>query len=474
MSEIVLALDQGGQSSRAIAFDRHGRQIASASEPVPTTHPGPGRYEQDPEALVQSVRASLNRVLPSLAAGATVRAGIATQRSSVVCWDRVTGRALSPVLSWRDRRNADWLRALNLDEARVHRLTGLRPSPHYGAAKLRWCLDHLPAVTSALDQGRLAWGPLASFLVFRITRERTLAADPVNASRTLLMDIGSGNWSEDLLADFGLPAEAMPPIVSGGRGFGTLDVGTVPLPLTLSTGDQAAALFAQGAPDPALAFVNAGTGAFALQSASWPNPEVRLLTSVVGGSDSGLEFALEGTVNGAASALEAEALRLGIVDWITSIDTAPSDGASIPVFLNGYSGLGSPWWRESFRSRYEGEGPPGARLTAVLESITFMLHVNLAAIRDRLGPPVCIRVGGGLSRLDGFCQRLADLSGVPVHRPVQIEATARGLAWLVGGREPDWSMPGGERFRPRPSPGLYSRFRRWQACMERALSDDTV
>ena len=220
--------------------------------------------------------------------------------------------------------------------------------------------------------------------------------------------------------------------------------------------------------------MNAGTGAFALQKAAWPNPERRLLTSVVGSSAAGLEFALEGTVNGAASALETEAKQLDIADWIPVAECDSPAGEPIPVFLNGHSGLGSPWWRDSFPCRYHGEGAAAARLTAVLESIVFMLTVNVDLIGRRTDAQSAVRISGGLSRLDGFCQRLADLVRLPVERPPQVEATARGLAWLAFGSDEDWRLPAGAVFEPRRDTHLEDRFARWRSCMEEALQPDTV
>lgn len=474
MTEFAVALDQGGQSSRAIAFDRRGQACASAVQQVATTHPAPGRYEQDPDALAASIQSVLGKTIRALPVHARAVVALGTQRSSIVCWDRQTGRALSPVLSWRDRRNADWLASLGLDPAWLHAITGLRASPHYGAAKLRWCLDNLPAVAQAREEDRLAFGPLASFLAFRLSAGGVFLADPVNASRTLLMDIGSGSWSADLIDRFGLPAEALPPVIGDRQECGEIRIGDVSLPLLLTTGDQAAALYAQGEPDRHTVFVNAGTGAFALQKAGWPNPERRLLTSVVGSGTSGLEVALEGTVNGAASALETEAKRLHINDWITIAEAGLPAGAAIPVFLNGHSGLGSPWWRDVFPCRYRGEGAAEARLIAVLESIIFMLTVNVDLLGRRTDAQSAVRISGGLSHLDGFCQRLADLVRLPVERPPQVEATARGLAWLSFGSDQDWRLPAGAVFEPRHNEDLEDRFARWRSCMEEALHPDTV
>ena len=167
-------------------------------------------------------------------------AGLATQRSSIVCWDRVSGQALSPVISWQDRRAHEWLTRFALHAEEIHATTGLMLSAHYGASKLRWCLDHLPAVAQAQSEGRLAFGPLASYLVFRLTEERTLAVDPANAARTLLWNIKTLNWDEGLLHLFSIPASALPPCVPTRHHFGHLVAAGQRIPLALVSGDQSA------------------------------------------------------------------------------------------------------------------------------------------------------------------------------------------------------------------------------------------
>lgn len=467
MSGWWLTLDQGGHGSRALAFSTRGRLLAEATRPVATRAPGPGRYEQDPDELVSSLEGCAGEVLDALPAGDCLGAGLATQRSSLCCWDRETGAALTPVISWRDTRNARWLEGLGLDPGRVRALTGLRPSPHYGAAKLRWCLEHVPAVARTLATGRLAWGPVASFLAYRLTRERTLAADPVNASRTLLWEPARRDWSPALLEAFGLPAEPLPPSLPSDRLLGHLDRG---IPLVHCTGDQAAAVHGTGPLRAGEARINAGTGAFVLVAADWPNGAEDLLTSVVGGEAAGLSFALEGTVNGAGAALEAEAAGLGLEDgaWRPLLDANARPG----VFVNGHSGLGSPWWVPRLASRYQGPAAPAARMQAVLESVVFMLAANLEAARRWTAPLDHILAGGGLSASDAFCRRLAAVTGLPVLRPASPETTARGLAWLMGGRGEHWEAPTPGRFEPARIEGLDTRHRRWREAMEEALAPD--
>ena len=475
MTEVLIAIDQGGQSSRAIAFDATGRRLARASTPVDTRRIGADRYEQDPEELVRSIRSALEQVAARLPAGADIRAGIATQRSSIVCWDAVSGSALSPVISWRDTRHGEWLRSLSLNVDRLVRLTGLRPTPHYGASKFRWCLDNLEAVAAAGRQGTLVCGPLASYLVFRLTGENTVAADPVNASRTLLWNIDSGDWCDELLALFDLDTGMLPPIVPGDFGFGNIDISGRSVPLVRCTGDQGAAVFAQGEPGTSLALVNAGTGAFAQRLIEEPRPVDRLLLSVARHDRDTRRFAIEGTVNGAGCALESEARGSGLADWPVAIEAVARDTTSVPLYLNGESGLGSPWWRDDFPSRVVGSGEPVMRLLAVLESVVFMVSENLLRMQAELGPASGIRVTGGLGQSDALCRRLASINRTPVIRPAAGEATARGLAWLMSGASDPWPDPGPcQVFEPETDHRLGERFRRWRALMAEATGVDAV
>lgn len=475
MAEYFLALDQGSHASRAIAFTPQGLILDREQIPVITRNPHAGWYEHDAEALLRTVETAIGRLLERQPEANCLGAGLATQRSSIVCWDRHSGAALSPVLSWRDTRNQQWLDRLGLDPAWVHQTTGLRISAHYGASKLRWCLDHLPAVTGASDQGRLLWGPLASFLVFRLTRERSTAADPVNASRTLLWDVRHRAWSDALLDSFGLRPEWLPTAVPEDHDFGHLRAGSGRIRLIRCTGDQSAALHARGRPDPGSAFVNAGTGAFALRPLAEIETSRDLLISVIRGDHARFSVALEGTVNGAATALDSEAAALGVPDWQSVLEDVAAPDIDIPVFLNGHAGLGSPWWLASFPRRYVGDGDANARMFAVLESIVFMLAENLQRCRREDQPLARIVASGGLSRMPLFCSSLASVTGVTVERPQVTEATARGLAWLCTGESTPWAedkKP--DIYPPLMQTALLARHQRWQTEMGRALTQLAV
>jgi len=471
VTEFFLALDQGSHASRAIAFTPTGELLDREQIAIETLNPRPGWYEHDAETLLASVVSAIDGLFSRQPSAACLGAGLATQRSSIVCWDRVSGAPLSPVVSWRDTRNADWLAQLPLDPDRLHWITGLRISAHYGASKLRWCLDHLPAVSAARQQGRLAWGPLASFLIFRLTRERTLAADPANGSRTLLWDLHRRAWSDELLECFGLDRAALPESVAEDHAFGHLTVGADAIPLLRCTGDQSAALHARGLPALDTAYINAGTGAFVLRPLARADDADGLLNSVIRGDAADLALAREGTVNGAATALDAEAGALDADGWIERLAGVRHDDTGVPVFLNGHAGLGSPWWRASFPCRYIGEGDTDDRLRAVLESIVFMLAENLRRCAQDGTPMERIIASGGLSRMPLFCSTLAKVSGLEVQRPEVAEATARGLAWMCSGAVAPWPDHGEmHRYAPAAAPGLDARYRRWQAEMTRAIA----
>lgn len=463
----TLALDQGGHASRALAFDDRGRVIGQAAETVATRRDG-ARVEQDPEELVASLAAAAGRVTADI--GLCHAAGLATQRSSIVCWERDTGRALTPVLSWQDRRAADRLPPLEAQEERIGRITGLRLSPHYGASKLAWCLDNVPAVRRARKRGNLAAGPLASFLMARLLAEGPCLVDPANAARTLLYDRQQYDWSDAMLSLFGLPRSMLPEAVPSRHRFGhlALDGAT---PLTVCTGDQSAALFAAGSPAPGTVVVNAGTGVFLQQAVSAAATPGKLLAGLAWHGAATTVHTLEGSVNGGGAALTHVARQEGITerDMLDRLPGVLDENREPPLFLNGVGGLGSPFWRPRFATRFVGRGDPGTRLAAVVESIAFLVRINLEEMNAAGAQVRRIVLTGGLARLDGFARRLAVLGGVPVERPVTTEATARGLAWLVAGRPSAWHGATGQRDEPGEDAALERRYRRWRRAMDAAL-----
>jgi glycerol kinase len=474
-----LAIDQGGHASRAMVFDGGGKRVAQAFVNIATQHPATDRVEHDPREMVQSVREALAEVADQLGGRCSQlrAAGLATQRSSICCWDRHSGEALSPVISWQDRRADEWLSQFQDQERQVHRLTGLRLSPHYGASKLRWCLDHLPEVAKAHAEGRLAWGPLASFLLHQLLEERPLLTDPANASRTLLWDLRRRDWSPELLALFSVPAAPLPRCVPSRHPFGTLAIGQYEVPLTITTGDQSAALFAYGTPQGGSLYINMGTGAFLQHPCgSTPPDPGRLLASVVYQDVQEPCYVLEGTVNGAGSALEwaQRELQIDAQAMPELLEAGLAQCGDPPLFLNGVSGLGSPYWIADFPSRFIGDGTAQAKLVAVAESILFLLQANIELLQASATTPITrILISGGLASQDSLCQRLADLTALPVSRPDATEATARGLAYLLAGQPTGWGREqDATLFQPGPQPHLSQRYRQWRSAMKIALTEN--
>jgi glycerol kinase len=462
---LVLALDQGGQSSRACVFDARGDLLARASVPVAESHPAPERVEQDPEELVRSLRTAAESALAALGERAheVVACGLATQRSSLACWDRASGAPLAPILSWQDRRGAAWLARFEPEAREIERRTGLRLSPHYGASKIAWCLRELGP-----PRAGFTCGPLASFLAFRLLEQRPLLADAANATRTLCFGLAEADWDPWLLELFGIPRSVLPECAPTRAEFGSFACAGLRIPLRVLTGDQSAALYAGGEPRADALYVNLGTGAFAQRTSAAALRVEGLLTSLVRREAGRSSFVLEGTVNGAGSALAA----LGLADPVAAFERGLRSAGELPLFLNGHSGLGAPFWRPEFHSRFLGEGGLDERCAAVAESVLFLLLEIERAMRPACPAPARIVGSGGLSQSDALCARLADLSGVPVERPQESEATARGLAFLVRGAEFAGEVPAPARFEPRADARLAARHARWRAALESALESD--
>jgi len=487
-SPLWLALDQGGHASRAIVFDSSGRQVARAFAPINTRHYAheghDDRVEHDPEEIVQSLRTAIDDVAVSL--GADIdrvhAAGLATQRSSIMCWHSQSGAALSPVLSWQDRRNAELIEQLRAHHAEIQQLTGLMPSAHYGASKLRWCMDHLVEVRTAFAAEQLHFGPLSTYLLQALLIERPHLVDPANASRTLLWSPASGDWSPRLLELFGVP-NCLPRNVPTAHHYGLLPFGSRHIPLTICTGDQAAVPFANGALDEECIYINLGTGAFALAPLKQDLPTAApLLRSVLCSNDQQLTYALEGTVNGGASALQwlAERSGLDVRRGSEALQRAQVAALSVPLFINGIGGVGSPYWLPRVESRFVSQDETAAlhhiadndieQLVAVIESIAFLLMANIELMQKQLPQLQHIVVGGGLSSSRYLCECLADLSGLPVTRLAETELTAKGLAFLVAHRgithSGDWLRDArSSEFEPQLAGALQQRQQQWRLEM---------
>ncbi len=365
----------------------------------------------------------------------------------------------------------------------VRELTGLPLSPHYGASKLRWCLDELPEVRLALRDERLCAGPLASFLVQGLCSSGEAFADPANAARTLLFDPAVLDWSPPLLEAFGIPAAVLPRCVGTCHHFGTIPIDAERrAPLLACSGDQSAAVFAFGPPATTTAYVNAGTGAFVqrvLRDGASPAPR-GLLKSVLYARTDDVASALhchEGTVNGAHAALEwvGKRVAIDVKRSLTTLSAALADGDVPLLFMNGVGGLGAPYWLPDFQTEFvpvadgSGVGADNAtelqQIGAVVESIAFLIALNVLAMQ-RAAPLQRLTITGGLAVCDYLCEVLAAATQMTVERPALLEATSRGIAYLAAGQPQDWqSVPIERSFAPPGEHPALDRFDQWRAAM---------
>ncbi len=458
-----LLLDVGGQSLRAALFDAAGTLLAMERRAVATRLPRPGWVEHDAEELVRSLRDALDSLADAGAAAPVAAAGLCCQRASVVCWDTRDGRALSPVISWQDARGAALLQAAQLDPQRVARRTGMRPNPFLGASKLAWCLHELPAVREANRAGRLRLGPLGSFLLQRLLSEAPDLCSASLAQRSMLFDPALHDWDAGLCATFGIDPTNLPTCRPDLSAFGSLPFAGRTLPLKLCAGDQnllPAALNLQ--PDEGV--VNLGTGAFLL--AAGDAAEDSLLHSVLPGSARPSALILEGTVNGAAAALA----------WWAGQDGGAVGGAippsqsDTPHCLPAVGGLGSPLWRSGEQPRFSATPISAAQgRAAIADGIVHLLMLNLERMRRCGLANGRLFAGGGLAAADSLLQRLADLAGVEVLRPRNVELSLAGGAALLGCeplRAADCA-----RFAPSSSAALAAdRWRAWREWLGEFLA----
>ena len=468
---LYLCIDQGGHASRAIIFNHKGEMVTSAYHEIETEYPAKHYVELNAEDVIDSINSSIKKVLNNIGnkKDLIISAGLATQRSNIVCWNKETGKALSPVISWQDRRNTDWLKQFNNENEHIHKVTGLFLSPHYGASKLRWCIENIPAVKNALDEKKLAFGPMASFITFRLVKVKIFVVDPVNASRTQLWNLKKHDWDEELLKLFDIPVAALPKCVPSVFSYGALNIADIPLRLV--TGDQSAAIYAYGQLQADTAYVNTGTGAF-LSRSSGPLQlySRRLLTSIIFQDEEHKRiqnnYVLEGTINGAGSALEWLGKQYPdtniynkLPDWLDEIE-------SPPLFLNGVSGLASPFWLPNFISKFNRQADIKEKSVAIIESIVFLLKACLDEMSKLSSPPEQIQISGGLATLDGLNQRLADLSTLPVYCSTECEATSRGTAYLLADQPSYWpEKETGKWFKPENNIDLAKRYDDWMKLM---------
>lgn len=468
---LCLILDQGGHSTRARVFDEMGSVVAAAQQAVDTQMPSPDYVEQDPALLLQSMDTVLSDIARQLDARCIdlFAAALIVQRASLLAWNRETGVAITPVISWQDTRHLAWFyQHISGRDVWLRHFTGLRPNAHYGASKVRWVLDNHPAVQQAQKDGLLCIGPLASYLQQSLTRAPKPLVDAVIASRMLLTALGTCNWSDELLDFFCISRSVLPDIKPTLDEYGVLTVGQQSVPLRLLGGDQSFFAVAWGEMAPDTVYINIGTGAFLQQHMPVAHVPPDLLASPLLWQPDRHLIVAEATVNAAASALDWLWQQHAVSLTADELEAALRDSihCKVPVFFARMLASGSPDWLPAGESVFSFDADLPMQAVAVLESVMFALQRNLDCLSSR---SICRRVvvSGGLSQLDGFCQRLADLSGVRVCRASDVEASARGAAQQLlpqSAYVQEMTV-----FEPQPFPALLARYESWTAGISQAV-----
>ena len=442
-SPLLLTIDQGTTSSRAIVFDASGAIRTAARRELTQHYPAGGWVEHDPEEI-WSATLTVTREALAAAGGAVVAIGITNQRETTVVWDRATGAPVHRAIVWQDRRTAAHCRRLREagHEAAVSATTGLLLDPYFSATKLAWILEHVEGARERAAAGRLAFGTIDTFLIWRLTGGTVHATDATNASRTMLFDIHAQRWNDTLLQLFDVPRSVLPEVLDSAADFGatSMDVLGHAIPISGVAGDQQAATFGQACFAPGLVKSTYGTGCFAVMNtgAEAVRSRHRLLTTVAWRLQGEPTFALEGSIFVAGAAVQWLRDGLRIIDDARETETLAADVPdSGGVYLvPAFTGLGAPHWNPDARGAIYGltrDTGPAHLARAALESVCLQTRDLMAAMEaDGETAIDRIRVDGGMVENAWLLQALADIVDVAVERPRVIETTALGAAWLAG------------------------------------------
>jgi glycerol kinase len=441
----LLAIDQGTTSTRAVVYDSAGQPRGSASRELTQHYPRPGWVEHDAEEIWSSVADVVPRALSQagVTAGDLAAIGVTNQRETSLVWERDTGRPVARAIVWQDRRTADFCKEHQADEPWLFERTGLVLDPYFSATKLRWLLEQDAERRRQAEAGKLAWGTIDAFLIWRLTGGRVHATDRSNASRSLLARLDTAQWDDELCRYFGVPAALLPEIRPSQGDFGvTANLGFLPdgLPIRGVAGDQQAALFGQCAFAPGEAKCTYGTGAFFLQHIGEKRTlsKYRLLTTVAASGPGPVQYAIEGAVFVAGAAVQWLRDGLKLFREAPAVEglAAQSDLSQPVIFVPGFVGLGAPHWVPDARGVLFGltRGTTAADVSrATLEGVAFQVADLIdAAALDAGSRLRALRVDGGMARNSWFLQCQADVLGLPVEQSATSEATALGAAYLAG------------------------------------------
>jgi len=487
----VLAIDAGTTGVTALVVGEDGRVRSRGYQEFQQHFPRPGWVEHEPEEIWV---ATLQACKLALRDQTVTAVGVTNQRETAVVWDRERLTAPRRAIVWQDRRTTQVCDRLKDGghEPRVAELTGLRLDPYFTATKLTWLAEHDAATWSGVTEGRLVTGTVDSYVIARLTGGGRHVTDASNASRTLLLDLRTGQWSDELCELFGVPSAALPEVVASYGEIGRTDPASflgLDLPIAGIAGDQQAALFGQGCFEPGRSKCTYGTGSFVLvNTGSEPVLSNRLLTTIAWKQpDGGLVYALEGSVFVTGSAVQwlRDGLQIiGTAQEVEALAASVPDSAGV-VFVPALTGLGAPHWDPDARGTVLGitRGTTRAHLArATLDAIAFEVRDVVDAMVDEAGIEVpLLQVDGGASANDLLCQTQSDQLGVPVQRPEVLETTALGAAFLAGLGTGVWSSTDelaqtwrlDQRFEPVAGIRNDGSHDRWTRAVERAKAWDS-
>jgi glycerol kinase len=446
---LIVALDQGTTSTRAVVFDARGRALAEAGRPLRQSYPDDGWVEHDADEIWQACVAVLREAVEKSGRPvADVAAiGITNQRETVVIWDRESGRPVRPAIVWQDRRTADMCERLQKagHEQRTSEITGLLLDPYFSGTKIAWLLNDIPGAREKAAQGRLLAGTMDSWVIWKLTGGKAHVTDATNASRTLLFDIGRQAWSDEMLEILDVPRVLLPAVLDCAGDYGLADASILgrEVPIRGVAGDQQAALMGQGCIHPGEMKATYGTGCFMLLNTGEQKPVSgsRLLTTVAARLGGKTTYALEGSIFVAGAAIQWLGEQLGLAGGPTGAEalakTARADHGVVVV--PAFTGLGAPWWDPDARGGIFGLTRDSGRAeiaAATFDSAALQTRDLIEAMRadapSAFHAGAELRIDGGMAKSAWFSQRLADLTGIPVMRASYHETTALGAALFAG------------------------------------------
>jgi glycerol kinase len=444
MSRNVIAIDQGTSSSRTVVFDQSMQVITSAQREFPQHYPNPGWVEHDPEEIWQSVLDVCGRALAhdDVDVKRIAGLGITNQRETTLLWDRNTGECVYNAIVWQDRRTADYCRRLRDEGAEdlVIQKTGLRLDPYFSATKIAWILDNVAEAKHLAGKGRLAFGTIDCFLLWRLSGGRAHATDATNASRTLLFDIHRQQWDDELLQLFNVPRSLLPEVRDCAADFGTTDAAVIgeAIPICGMAGDQQAALIGQAGIAEGITKSTFGTGCFVIANTGDRaiRSKNKLLTTVAYRLDGAVTYGMEGSIFVAGSAIQWLRDQLKIIDSASESERIARQTGVIEHIhvVPAFTGLGAPYWDPDARAAVLGLSRDSGReeiVTATLQAIAYQARDLLRAMSEDGIAPAVIRVDGGMVANDWFLQFLADILDLRVERPQNVESTVLGAAYLA-------------------------------------------